>query len=115
MVFPSPTLAQWYPLICFSGSRFPHKVLNPKRVPSLLDGYRATQETYPIVEKYARTVLQCVENVREKEKASDLKTLAASLATKLKAQSKNWIKTDTRISSSMLMFLRLCSGSLVET
>eukprot|EP00439_Symbiodinium_sp_Y106_P079741 s783_g18.t1 len=53
-------------------------------------------ETYPIVEKYARTVLQCVENVREREKASDLKTLAASLATKLKAQSKNWIKTESK-------------------
>ncbi|CAE7327190.1 THO2 [Symbiodinium pilosum] len=53
-------------------------------------------ETYPIVEKYGKTVLALVENVREKEKASDLKTLAASLATKLKAQSKNWIKTESK-------------------
>ena len=42
-------------------------------------------DSYPLVEKYARGVLQCVENVRDREKANDLKTLANSLAVKLKA------------------------------
>ena len=51
-------------------------------------------DSYPIVEKYARGVLQCVENVREKEKASDLKTLAASLAVKLRASSKTWVRQE---------------------
>ena len=51
-------------------------------------------DSYPIVEKYARGVLQCVENVRDKEKASDLKTLAASLAVKLRASSKTWVRQE---------------------
>ncbi|CAJ1363643.1 unnamed protein product, partial [Effrenium voratum] len=53
-------------------------------------------ESYPVVEKYARGVLQCVENLRDREKANDLKTLANSLAVKLRATSKSWIKTESK-------------------
>eukprot|EP00438_Fugacium_kawagutii_P013764 Skav232241 [mRNA] locus=scaffold273:39289:40470:- [translate_table: standard] len=53
-------------------------------------------DSYPLVEKYARGVLQCVENVREREKASDLKTLANSLAVKLKSCSKQWVKQEVK-------------------
>ncbi|CAJ1381245.1 unnamed protein product [Effrenium voratum] len=45
---------------------------------------------------YARGVLQCVENLRDREKANDLKTLANSLAVKLRATSKSWIKTESK-------------------
>ena len=53
-------------------------------------------ESCPVAEKFAKGVLHCVENVREREKASDLKTLANSLAVKLKACSKTWVKQEAR-------------------
>ncbi|CAK9089862.1 THO complex subunit 2 (Tho2) [Durusdinium trenchii] len=56
-------------------------------------------DSYPVLERYARGVLQCVENVRDREKANDLKTLANSLAVKLKACSKNWIKVEAKESA----------------
>lgn len=55
-----------------------------------------TGEAFPVVAKYASLLLQCVENMRDKEEASDLKTLANSLTIKLKAGQNNWVdKTET--------------------
>eukprot|EP00930_Biecheleria_cincta_P027293 TRINITY_DN19176_c0_g1_i1.p1 TRINITY_DN19176_c0_g1~~TRINITY_DN19176_c0_g1_i1.p1 ORF type:complete len:1526 (-),score=347.64 TRINITY_DN19176_c0_g1_i1:60-4616(-) len=53
-------------------------------------------EAFPVVAKYATLLLQCVESMRDKEEASDLKTLANSLTIKLKAGQNNWVdKTET--------------------
>eukprot|EP00928_Gymnodinium_smaydae_P056448 TRINITY_DN39834_c0_g1_i1.p1 TRINITY_DN39834_c0_g1~~TRINITY_DN39834_c0_g1_i1.p1 ORF type:complete len:1558 (+),score=409.12 TRINITY_DN39834_c0_g1_i1:147-4820(+) len=46
---------------------------------------------FPAVEKYGKMVLQSVETMREKEEFSDLKTLAASLAIKLKHEKDRWL------------------------
>eukprot|EP00931_Biecheleriopsis_adriatica_P053052 TRINITY_DN30988_c0_g1_i1.p1 TRINITY_DN30988_c0_g1~~TRINITY_DN30988_c0_g1_i1.p1 ORF type:complete len:1498 (+),score=350.54 TRINITY_DN30988_c0_g1_i1:53-4546(+) len=48
-------------------------------------------ESFPVVEKYGKQLLQCVENMRDKEEFSDVKTLATSLAVKLRSCSDNWV------------------------
>jgi len=48
-------------------------------------------ETFPVVEKYARAILQSVEHMRDQEEFSDVKTLANSLAVKLRSQRDRWL------------------------
>ncbi|CAE8678153.1 unnamed protein product [Polarella glacialis] len=48
-------------------------------------------ESFPIVDKYGKLILQCVENMRDKEEMSDIKTLAMSLCVKLKVCSAHWV------------------------
>jgi len=48
-------------------------------------------ETFPVVEKYARAILQSVEYMRDQEEFSDVKTLANSLAVKLRSQRDRWL------------------------
>jgi len=48
-------------------------------------------ESFPVIERYAKSVLTCVENMRDKEEQQDLKTLANSLVVKLKSLSDNWV------------------------
>lgn len=48
-------------------------------------------EAFPVVEKYARAILQAVEGIGEKEGCGDVKTLASSLAVKLKHRRDHWV------------------------
>lgn len=48
-------------------------------------------ESFPVVDKYAKIILQCVENLMEKEELSDVKTLATSLAVKLRSRREFWV------------------------
>jgi len=48
-------------------------------------------EAFPVVEKYAKQVLETVEKLRDKEEFADLKTLANSLCVKLKSRRDHWV------------------------
>jgi len=48
-------------------------------------------EAFPTVERYARHTLQSVEAIQKNEEMSDLKTLANSLAVKLKGEKERWV------------------------
>lgn len=48
-------------------------------------------EAFPVVERYASLVLQAVVGMQEREDSGDLKTLAASLTVKLRAQQERWV------------------------
>mmetsp|Transcript_113724 Transcript_113724/g.361381 ORF Transcript_113724/g.361381 Transcript_113724/m.361381 type:complete len:1522 (-) Transcript_113724:89-4654(-) len=49
-------------------------------------------EAFPLVEKYAKPILNAIESMRDKEEYSDLKTLAASIAVKLRTQRDRWVE-----------------------
>merc|ERR1719387_1394008 len=48
-------------------------------------------QSFPVVEKYAKMVLDAVERIRDREERSDIKTLAASLSVMLKNQKHKWV------------------------
>lgn len=48
-------------------------------------------EAFPVVEKYGKLVLSSIESMKDKAEWSDIKTLAGSLAIKLKNQREHWV------------------------
>eukprot|EP00932_Pfiesteria_piscicida_P010296 SRR837773.212.p1 GENE.SRR837773.212~~SRR837773.212.p1 ORF type:complete len:533 (+),score=209.07 SRR837773.212:124-1599(+) len=48
-------------------------------------------EAFPLVEKYAKPILNAVDAFKDKEEFADLKTLAGAVALKLKTQKDRWV------------------------
>jgi len=57
-------------------------------------------QAFPVVEKYAKAILQQVESIKDKDEYSDIKTLASAMAVKLRIQKDNWVDKPDKLQST---------------